>query len=116
MIAQASSALVQVPLVKARNVNVARPARQQVLVSANAESTSRREAMAVAAGAILLGLTGKANAKVEVPFHASIGRGGSSTEASQSGYGMEGTKKRGINPAQRKKLLAAIREKLPGAS
>ena len=44
--------------VKARNVNVARPARQQVLVSANAESTSRREAMAVAAGAILLGLTG----------------------------------------------------------
>ena len=27
-----------------------------------------------------------------------------------------GTKKRGINPAQRKKLLAAIREKLPGAS
>lgn len=44
--------------IKARNANVARPARQQVLVSANAESTSRREAMAVAAGAILLGLTG----------------------------------------------------------
>jgi hypothetical protein len=27
-----------------------------------------------------------------------------------------GTKKRGINPAARKKLLAAIKEKLPGAS
>ncbi|CAL8469657.1 g9198 [Coccomyxa elongata] len=112
MIAQASSALVQVPLVKARTSNAARPTRQPVLVSANAEST-RREAMAVAAGAILLGLTGKANAKVEVPFHASINRAGSSTEASQSGYGMEGTKKRGINPAQRKKLLAAIKDKLP---
>lgn len=34
---------------------------------------------------------GKANAKVEVPFHASINRAGSSTDASQSGYGMEGT-------------------------
>ncbi|EIE21428.1 hypothetical protein COCSUDRAFT_53985 [Coccomyxa subellipsoidea C-169] len=115
MIAQASSALVQVPLVQARKASVPKPARQPVLVSANAES-SRREAMAFAAGAILLGLTGKANAKVEVPFHASVLRGGSSTEASQSGYGMEGTKKRGINPAQRKKLLAAIREKLPTSS
>jgi len=46
---------------KARNSNVTRPARQQVRVSANAEST-RREAMAVAAGAILLGLTGAVSA------------------------------------------------------
>ncbi len=33
---------------------------------------------------------GVAQAKVAVPFQDSIRRGGSSTEASSSGYGMEG--------------------------
>ena len=33
---------------------------------------------------------GVAQAKVAVPFQDSIRRGGSSTEASMSGYGMEG--------------------------
>ena len=29
---------------------------------------------------------------------------------------LAGTKKRGISPAQRKKLLAAIKERIPGAA
>lgn len=67
--------------------------------------------MGAAAGAALLLISGVAQAKVAVPFQDSIRRGGSSTEASSSGYGMEGTKKRGLPKGARLKTFDALREK-----
>jgi len=113
MVATAATSLVQVPLVQARTST--RPARRTVLATQASADVPRRQALSAAAGAALLLFSGVAQAKVAVPFQDSIRRGGSSTEASMSGYGMEGTKKRGLAKGARTKTFDALREKAAAA-
>ncbi|KAL3157646.1 hypothetical protein ABBQ32_012091 [Trebouxia sp. C0010 RCD-2024] len=85
-----------------------RPARASVAVKAsrsdNAVSQGMKLALIVpAVAAAMLMVGGPSEAKI-------FGKTGSSTESSQSGYDMTGTKHRGLKPGQRKELLAAAKE------
>ncbi|CAK0784432.1 hypothetical protein CVIRNUC_007636 [Coccomyxa viridis] len=113
MVATAAASLVQVPLVQSR-MSI-RPARRTVYAIQASAEVPRRQALSAAAGAALLLFSGVAQAKVAVPFQDSIRKAGSSTEASMSGYGMEGTKKRALPKGARTKTFDALREKAASA-
>jgi len=109
MAATLSSAFVSTPLVSQRPA--VRTQRASLVVRASQPESSRREALSLFAGVLSLGVAGAAQAKIALPFQDSLGGGPkSTTEASSSGYTMEGTKKRGIKPGKKREVMAAAKE------
>lgn len=92
--------------------SVAQQERSTVqIVRAQQEAVPRRAALGLFAtvlGALATGNSAQAASKVA--FQDSLGKGGSGSEASQSGYNMEGTKRRGLSPKEKAKKLEAVRK------
>mmetsp|Transcript_5684 Transcript_5684/g.16231 ORF Transcript_5684/g.16231 Transcript_5684/m.16231 type:complete len:123 (-) Transcript_5684:289-657(-) len=105
-----SASIMQAPMAMRTRSTASRSARMVVRAQSQ-EAMPRRAALgliASVAGALVTG--GAAQAKTKIAFQDSIQKAGSSTEASQSGYTMTGTKKRGLSPQERKELLAEAKE------
>ncbi|KAK9811325.1 hypothetical protein WJX72_001862 [[Myrmecia] bisecta] len=104
-----SSALVQTRLVAAQQKIAVRPARRmtaQCAARSAVSEESRRSTLALLASVFAAATLSMGSAQaIELPAQAII-KGGSSSEASSSGYSMEGTKKRGLSPGKKAAAMA----------